>query len=156
MVQTATFGCVTDPTTLKTSFAQRLLELCVDKGLPEHGRQTQLAKQFRVSQQAAGKWLTGRSWPSTETLAEMADWGAVNINWLWQGVGPKRGTRVDAKALVLDEAVHLLPPELGTDLIDNLRAKLVRVGKLKVSEPDGRYAVMLDAYEKDIARRRPS
>ncbi len=144
----------TAPPPSRIAFATRLLEICSDKGLPARGRQTLLARIFKVSQQAARKWLDAESFPSTETIIEIADWADVNVNWLLQGVGPKSGTRVDAKVLVLDEAVHSLPPELGADLLDNIRTKLERIGKLDAREPTGRYHVMLKAYEEEIFRKR--
>ena len=136
-----------------TPFAERLIELCVDKQLPARGRQTQLAKLFKVSQQAARKWLDGRSYPETDKIVAIADWAGVNVNWLLQGVGPKHGNRVDAKALVLDEAVRMLPRELGLDLVDNLRAKLERIGKTLPNEPASRISTMLTAYEQEISRK---
>lgn len=150
-----TFGCViaTAPT-LREQFAARLRAVCIDKGLPERGMQTQLAKKFDVSQQAARKWLDGASYPEIETIVRLADWGDVNVNWLLQGAGPMRGNRVDTKALVLDEAIRRLPAELGIDLIDNLRAKLARVNKLTAHEPLKRYLAMLDAYDAEINNNR--
>lgn len=121
-------------------------------GLPARGRQTQLARRFKVSQQAAKKWLDGIAFPQLETVLEIAEWANVNVNWLLQGAGPRSGNRIDGKVLVLDEALHSLPPDLGTDLIDNLRAKLQRVGKLVANEPQSRYSSMLDAYEAEINR----
>src|ERR1700754_872095 len=109
--QTVTFGSMATAPGPLTPFAERLIELCVDKQLPARGRQTQLAKLFKVSQQAARKWLDGRSYPETDKIVAIADWAGVNVNWLLQGVGPKHGNRVDAKALVLDEAVRMLPRE---------------------------------------------
>lgn len=134
-------------------FAQRLRELCDDKGLPERGRQSRLGARFKVSQQAARKWLDGLNYPDTRTIVAIAAWAEVNVNWLLQGVGPKHGSRVDAKVLVLDEALHALPREIGLDMIDSLRAKLVRFGKMSAEEPVARYNVMLDAYEKEISRK---
>lgn len=92
--------------------------------------------------------------PELEMAIRIADWADVNINWLLQGVGPKHGNRIDAKALVIDEAVRSLPRELGINLIDNLRAKLERAGKLQAQEPSKRYTTMLDAYEHEIGRPR--
>ena len=121
--------------------------------LPERGRQTQLARQFSVSQQAVKKWLDGVSYPEMETIIAIADWADVNVNWLLQGAGPKRGNRMSTKAQVLEEAIQSLPAEMGADLIDNLRAKLLRVGRLNAQEPPGRYQVMLDAYEHELAKK---
>jgi transcriptional regulator with XRE-family HTH domain len=131
-----------------------MLDLCNDMKLPTRGRQSRLAVRFKVSQQAAKKWLDGKGYPTIETVVEIADWADVNVNWLLQGVGPKHGNRIDAKALVIDEAVRSLPPEIGIDLIDNLRAKLERVGKLQAQEPSSRYLTMLDAYENELKRPR--
>lgn len=114
--------------------------------LPNRGRQTQLARKFDVSQQAAKKWLDGISFPTTETVVDIANWAGVNANWLLQGSGPKRGNRVSTQALVLDDALHDLTAEQRLDLIDNLRAKLIRTGRLRVEDTQGRYAVMLEAY----------
>lgn len=139
---------------MRLAFAERLKELCTDMKLPARGRQTQLAAKFKVSQQAARKWLEADAWPGMETIIALADWADVNVNWLLQGAGPKRGNRIDAKALILDEALRSLPTESGTDLIDSLRAKLIRVGKLSVNEPSARYATMLAAYEQDLARKK--
>jgi transcriptional regulator with XRE-family HTH domain len=148
-----TFGCVSTIPTHKAEFAARLNEICTDKGLPARGRQTQLAKQFSVSQQAAKKWLDGTSYPEMDTVVAIAEWAEVNVNWLLQGVGLKQGNRMSTKAQLLDEAIRSLPPELGTDLIDNLRAKLERVGRLTAQEPPARYQTMLDAYELEISRK---
>ena len=131
-----------------------MVELCNDMKLPQRGRQSRLADRFKVSQQAAKKWLDGKGYPTIETIVEIAEWADVNVNWLLQGAGPKHGNRIDAKALVIDEAVRSLPRELGIDLIDNLRAKLERVGKLQAHEPSKRYLTMLDAYEDELGRQR--
>lgn len=122
--------------------------------LPDRGRQTQLARRFKVSQQAVKKWLDGRTFPELDTVIQISEWADVNVNWLLQGAGPKRGNRIDGKALVLDEAVRSLPSEAAIDLIDNLRAKLQRVGKLSAKEPDSRYGAMLAAYEAAIQGRK--
>lgn len=148
-----TFGWVSTTSAAdkkRLEFAERLRDICEDMQLVERGRQTRLGKMFGVSQQAARKWLDGLTYPEMDTIVAIADWAGVNVNWLLQGVGPKRGNRVDAKVLLLDEAVHSLGPELGADLIDNLRAKLVRVGRLSAEEPKSRYGAMLDAYQHDL------
>ena len=112
----ATFHKVDSPEALRQSFAQRLAEICADKGLPLRGRQTELSRLFKVSQQAAGKWLKAQSYPEMATAVALAAWAGVNVTWLLQGTGPKRGDRVDTKAVVLDEAIRSLPPDLGVDL----------------------------------------
>lgn len=135
-------------------FAERMNEICDDMGLPrERGRQTALAALFKVTNKAARKWLLGLGYPEMAMAIRIADWANVSLVWLLQGSGPRRERRVDTKALLLDEAVHSLPPELGADLIDNLRSKLERVGRLTAQEPPARYITMLDAYEQEISRK---
>lgn len=72
-------------------FAQRLNEICDDKGVaPKYqGRQPELANIFGVSQKGARKWLEAESWPSLETLVRIRDWSGVNFEWLVHGNGPK-------------------------------------------------------------------
>lgn len=142
------------PAQPKAQFAARLHEICADKQLPVRGRATQLARQFAVSQQAAAKWLGGLSYPELETAIAIAEWAEVNVTWLLQGVGLKRGNRVSTRAQLLEEALRSLPPDLGTDLLDNLRAKLERVGRLTAQEPPARYQSMLDAYEHELTTKR--
>lgn len=138
----------------KQQFAERLNEVCTDMKLPMRGRASQLAKQFRVSPQAATKWLGGLSYPELDTVVAIAEWGDVHVNWLLQGVGLKRGSKISTRAQVIDEAIRSLPPELGIDLIDNLRAKLERAGRLIAQEPPARYQTALDAFEKELQGRR--
>lgn len=139
---------------VKNGFALRLHEICDDMGLPkERGRQTKLAAVFSLNPNATRKWLHGVGMPELDMAVRLSSWAQVNVNWLLQGVGPKRGEKFDLKAAVIDEAIKSLPQDQGLDLIDNLRAKLERFGKLTAEEPLARYNVMLDAYEKEISRK---
>lgn len=147
-----TFGSMEDATRL-AGFAARMNELCEDKGLPKRGRQVALAAQFKVTNKAARKWLLGLGYPEMDMAVKIANWGDVSLNWLLQGLGPKHERRVDARAALLDEAIRLLPRESGIDLIDSLRAKLIRIGKLDANEPAPRYGKMLDAYEDELGRK---
>jgi hypothetical protein len=136
-------------------FASRMHEICDDmKVSGGHGRQAALGRVFEVTPKTARKWLMGIGYPEMVRAVQIANWADVNLTWLLQGVGPKRGTKVNTKALVIDEAVRSLPRELGIDLIDNLRAKLERAGKLQAHEPSKRYITMLDAYEDELGRPR--
>lgn len=142
------------PDAIRAGFAARMNELCSDMQVPLTGRQVALAKLFGVTNKAARRWLKGLGYPEMAMAVRIADWAGVNINWLLQGVGPKRGNFVDAKLLILDEALHSLSPEQGADFVDSLRAKLTRSGHLTAEEPRGRYWTMLDAYEAELVRRR--
>jgi transcriptional regulator with XRE-family HTH domain len=140
---------------VQTSFAHRISELCDDMGLPrERGRQTQLAKLFGVSPNAARKWLLGEGMPELTTAVEIADWGGVTINWLLQGLGPKRGLHVDTKALVLQESIESLPSEDGQGVLDFIRYKIERADGPVVGERLARYMSMIDAFKVDLQRKR--
>lgn len=143
-----------DPKALLAAFASRMNEICDDKKLPrERGRQAALAAKFQLTGKAVRKWLQGIGYPEMAMAVRLANWGEVNLTWLLQGIGPKQGNKIDLKALVLDEAVRMLPPELGIDLVDNLRAKLERAGKIAVNEKGNRYLIMLESYEAEIGRK---
>lgn len=73
----------------RRAFAARLNDVCTDRRLPERGRQSELAKLFKVSQQAARKWLEGAGYPSIDTAREISRWGKVNFDWLMTGRGTK-------------------------------------------------------------------
>lgn len=149
------FGSMPEPEdTIRAAFAARMNALCDDMEIPKVGRQVALSREFQVTNKAARRWLVGEGYPEMAMAVRIADWAGVNLNWLLQGVGPKRGSRVDGRVLVLDEAVQALNREQAADLIDNLRAKLTRIGKLSAEEPGSRFAIMLDAYEDALARRR--
>lgn len=102
---------VNDPD-VKGAFAARLREVCVGKGLPAgRGLQTELAKLFEVSPNAARKWVLGLAVPEMEMTIRIAKWGDVNIEWLLTGRGPKHGNKIPARALVVDEILRRGTPE---------------------------------------------
>lgn len=74
---------------LKRDFSNRLHELCNNKEVPVQGRQTAVAKIFKISQEAARKWLEGESIPTFERQDQICEWGSVNYEWLMRGKGPK-------------------------------------------------------------------
>lgn len=74
----------------KAKFSERLndaLDQCdiVKKG---HGRQTAVAKMFRVSQKGARKWLEGEAIPNTKRLPEIAIRLETTTEWLLTGRNP--------------------------------------------------------------------
>lgn len=134
-----------------TAFAGRLALLCDEKGLPQRGRQTQLAKAMAVTPNAARKWLLGDGLPELDMAVRLAQWANVNVLWLLQGSGPKR-TPFDVKALVLDEALHSLPREAAHQALEYLRYTLERSMPPAAKEQVARYNVMIDAILRDIDR----
>lgn len=76
---------------LRRAFVDRLNEVCDDKQLPaERGRQARLAETFKVTPQAARKWLMGEVYPNHEKLMEIAIWADVSFEWLVTGRGEKK------------------------------------------------------------------
>lgn len=76
---------------MRRDFMDRLNEVCDDKQLPaDRGRQTRLAETFKVSPQAARKWLRGETYPTLETMIEIAIWAKVSFEWLSTGRGGKQ------------------------------------------------------------------
>lgn len=78
-----------DTKALKREFSNRLHELCTDKGVPVQGRQTAVAKIFKISQEAARKWLEGESIPTFERQDQICKWAEVNYEWIMRGSGKK-------------------------------------------------------------------
>jgi hypothetical protein len=140
---------------VQSEFAARLHELCDDMGLPrERGRQTALGKLFHVTPNAARKWLLGEGMPELSLAVDIANWAGVNINWLLQGAGPKRGEAVDDKAIALQATIERLPSSDGQQVLDFLRYRIDRNDDLFVGERMARYMSMLDAFKADLERRR--
>jgi transcriptional regulator with XRE-family HTH domain len=131
-------------------FSSRLREVCDDLNLPEHGRQTMLAKKFNVTQGATKKWLSGEGYPTMDNLIAICAWAEINLNWLTLGVGPKKTGAVDTKALVLGEAVEALPPDDRQQVLDFISYKLERPSMpLFTGERTARYLKMIDSFKRD-------
>jgi transcriptional regulator with XRE-family HTH domain len=122
-------------------------EVCDDLGLPEHGRQTKLAALLKVSQQAVGKWLSGETYPEMPRALALADRAGVNVAWLLQGVGPKRGTKVDTKVLELGEALSEMPGDERQMVLDFIEYRISK-SQLFTGERLSRYMTMLDAFKR--------
>lgn len=125
-----------------------MLELCNDMGLPERGRLKALSKQFGVSYQAAGKWISGESMPELEKAIAIADWGHVSVLWLLQGTLPKHiDKRHQAEEVMLD-GINELPGGERQQVIDFVRYKFERADGWFTAEKLGRYMRMLDDLSK--------
>lgn len=71
------------------AFSRRMHEICNDMKLPIHGRQTELAKVFDLSQKGTRKWLEAESFPRWEHVVRITEWAGVTVEWLMTGRGPK-------------------------------------------------------------------
>lgn len=137
------------PTTANlAAFAARMNEICDDLGIPaEHGRQAALGRRFGVTPKAARKWLMGDGYPELELAIAIAEAAGVNINWLLQGAGPKRGDRIETKALVLNEAIEALPDEGRQQVLNFMGFTFQQADGIFTGERLARYMKMLDAFK---------
>lgn len=68
-------------------FAKRLIQLCDEKGLPERGRQAELARVCQCKPSSANKWFNAVSLPDAGNLLVIADWGKTTVDWMLSGRG---------------------------------------------------------------------
>jgi len=107
-------------------FSRHINELCDDWGMPQHGRQTHLGAKFGVNPNTARKWLLGIGLPELEKSIEIANEAGVNIRWLLQGEGLKKGDKVDADAEMLKSAIEELPDHMRQASFDFIEYQLVK------------------------------
>jgi transcriptional regulator with XRE-family HTH domain len=128
-------------------FAARMNEICADLGIPTgRGRQAQLGRMFGVTPKAARKWLLGEGFPELTQALEIADRAGVNINWLLQGIGPKRSDVIDTKALVASEALEALPDMPRHAVLQFMGFTLKENADHLFAEQLTRYLRALDTY----------
>ncbi|HIT95547.1 MAG TPA: helix-turn-helix domain-containing protein [Candidatus Aphodousia faecavium] len=72
----------------KTTFSQRLIEACNYAEIDPWGRQRTLAKKLNIKQPSVSKWLTGKGFPTTEKIIDIANVLGVSAEWLMTGKGP--------------------------------------------------------------------
>jgi hypothetical protein len=136
----------------KLAFAKRLNEICDDKRMPGHGRQTEVARIFGVGPKAARKWLVGDGFPEMELAIRIAKWANVSFNWLMAGTGPKREGYADTKTVVLGEVIESLPGDNGQQSLDFIEYQIRRNEGFFAGERLARYLMMIDAFKKDLER----
>lgn len=126
-------------------FAERINEICEDKNLPARGRQTRLGKEFNLTPNAARKWLLGEGMPELPMAVRIANWAGVNVQWLLQGTLPKsQAPTTVAAALILEEALRELPPEVARDLLDYIAYKITKAFEASPAKA-ARYARAIDS-----------
>ena len=114
-----------------TAFAARLNLVCTNQGMPEHGRQTALAKLLQISQKGAAKWLNGDGWPNKEKILRIAAWAKIRAAWLEYG----------------EEPMFAEPHEKDEQMLSALKNPKIRAAVLLLSDmPD----VALDASLKHL------
>ena len=105
-----------------------------------------LAKRFGVTPGAARKWLLGIGMPELDMAVQIAQAAHVNVLWLLQGAGPKRGEAFDTEPGELLDAVQQLPDDDGQQVFDFIRYKIERADGWFASEKLAHYMVMLDRF----------
>lgn len=111
---------------VRLAFAERLIEICTEKGLKAHGRQAALARQLKVTQPAVKKWFDADAIPDTDKIIELALWCGVCFEWLMTGRGPKRIEELyPTKAIAhVAQVMQAMEPEqqyLAARLVDQVK-----------------------------------
>lgn len=73
----------------REQFVARLTDVVTRLGYPEHGRQTALAKRYKLAQPSVRKWFTGDSMPSYEIAVDLCRRSRTSYEWLQTGRGEK-------------------------------------------------------------------
>lgn len=108
------------------AFSMRVHEICDDMKLPKHGRQSDLAKVFGVSQKGARKWLEAESFPRWEHIISITKWANVTIEWLMSGRGVKHLEELYPTVAIAHvvEVMRAMEPEqqyLAARLVDQVK-----------------------------------
>lgn len=128
-------------------------ELCSDMGIAERGRQSALAAQFKVTPNAARKWLLGLGLPETDVAIAIARWAEVNFEWLMTGRGPKQGDKVPTRALIVDEVLRRGTVDDRRELVNFIRYKLDHSAAPLAVEERARYEQALQTYVVEPTKR---
>ena len=73
----------------RQQFIERLTEVVTRLGYPEHGRQTALAKRYKLAQPSVRKWFTGDAMPAYEIAVDLCKRSSTSYDWLMTGRGLK-------------------------------------------------------------------
>ncbi|WP_310640749.1 helix-turn-helix domain-containing protein, partial [Burkholderia cenocepacia] len=95
---------------------------------------TELANRFNlrhrgaqpVSPQTAHKWLTGRTIPTPDKLATLADWLRVEVHWLHYGPSPSVIEHATPQPLPRDEHYPPTPETIELASFRRLRTRFER------------------------------
>lgn len=124
-------------------------ELCDELGIaPGHGRQTALGKLFGVTPKAARKWLLGISYPEMPLAVAMCERAGVNVLWLLQGSGPKKGDKVDRPTMMLAEGLQSLPNDQRLVVLEFLRFQFEKADGWFTNEALARYTDSIDTLRR--------
>jgi hypothetical protein len=90
----------------RQQFVERLVEIVTHLKYPEHGRQTALAKRYKLKQPSVRKWFTGDAMPSYEIAVDLCKRAMVSYEWLMSGRGNKFLNHAEHLDPQILEAIH--------------------------------------------------
>lgn len=105
--------------------AQRLKELRAENKMS----QKELATRLFVSQQAVGKWETGKATPNPETIAKMSEIFGVSTDYILGRDEKKPAAENDSEPIVYEKLAKMLL-DLGIDVGTLSDAQLQRLVKI--------------------------
>jgi SOS-response transcriptional repressor LexA len=114
-------------------FASRLQKAADYRGLPVHGRATDISRQFgkrgiKMSPMSVTRWFKGSTMPASTNLQVLAEILSINMEWLYSGRGPMVSTSaqtVEGKTVnvVVNELPELSAAQVTEWLEGGLSAK---------------------------------
>lgn len=131
---------------VRQAFAGRVNELCDALGIePGRGRQTALGQRFGVTPKGARKWLMGIAYPEMPLAVAMCQTAGVNVLWLLQGAGPKRGDQIDPKLLHVAQALESMPKQQRDAVLDFMKYQVTQTGQWFAAEALRNFVDDIDA-----------
>jgi transcriptional regulator with XRE-family HTH domain len=104
------------------AFAKRLEQICDEKGLPQRGRQAELARMCSIKPSSVNKWFSAVSLPDPENLLKIADWAGTTVDWLVYG----RGSRSPVAVAAVDPRIsHVI--KILSQMEDHQRDQAVKI-----------------------------
>lgn len=73
----------------REQFIERLKDVVSRLGYVERGRQTALAKRYKLAQPSVRKWFTGDAMPAYEIAVDLCKRSGTSYDWLMTGRGQK-------------------------------------------------------------------
>lgn len=150
-------GAPTVPAVSKSAlkaFSDRLHSVCDDLQIAtERGRESQFARMFKVTPNAARKWSRGQGMPELSRAIEICSRARVSVVWLLQGVGDRKLPEAPMHSAALSNAVNALPPAARAEVIGFVRHKIEKSAPTLATEDLTRFLAALDGEEREVSTR---
>ncbi|MBX9869966.1 MAG: hypothetical protein K2X63_09220 [Burkholderiaceae bacterium] len=135
----------------KRQFLARLIEITNVLGYPERGRQTMLAKHYKVTQGACRKWFAGEAMPIYEIQRDLCVRASYNYEWLMTGRGEKKFSSVPyhENDVTLTKIVHIAESlsEYKKNLVLNFISSIATSPEVSDSQKNQQQASLGDSVE---------